>query len=410
MKRSVLVLLGCACLLLHHCGREAAPPVAQAISFDSDGMMIIEGQRTFIIGTYYLPQAENGFRAARESGYNLVRVNEKRNELDQAQAHGLKTWISVGSIDPANMATAQPAFVERVNKLKDHAALLFWEMEEEPAWRWNSAECRVKPEDLAQSYQALKQADPHHPVYTNHAPTNLVSTLKRYNAATDIVACDIYPVIPRGIRITYALYPDGMQGDLLNTYISQVGEYTDKMRTVAGPERPVFMVLQAFSWEMLRQSTDRDTQMVKYPSYEESRFMAYQSIIHGANGVIYWGSAFTPQPSAFWTDLTRVTRELSSLQLVLAGRSVSLPLTKEYLEVGHSVDRGVEMAAKSVNGEVYLLTVNADKNPVHLRLSGLQGFASAQVLPENRRIEIQDGAITERYEPFATLIYKLEKL
>ena len=68
------------------------------------------------------------------------------------------------------------------------------------------------------------------------------------------------------------------------------------------------------------------------------------------------------------------------------------------------------MAAKSVNGEVYLLTVNADKNPVHLRLSGLQGFASAQVLPENRRIEIQDGAITERYEPFATLIYKLEKL
>ena len=106
MKRSVLVLLGCACLLLHHCGREAAPPVAQAISFDSDGMMIIEGQRTFIIGTYYLPQAENGFRAAREAD-NLVRVNENGMNSIRPGAWA-KTWISV--VPSIRLtATAQPA-------------------------------------------------------------------------------------------------------------------------------------------------------------------------------------------------------------------------------------------------------------------------------------------------------------
>ena len=112
MKRFAMALLGCACWLLQSCGREAAP---QPISFDADGMTKINGERTFIIGTYYLPQSENGFRAAAESGYNLVRVGEKRNELDQAQAHGLKAWISVGSIDPANYAAQQPVFVERIN-------------------------------------------------------------------------------------------------------------------------------------------------------------------------------------------------------------------------------------------------------------------------------------------------------
>ncbi|NLP09017.1 hypothetical protein GX408_01335, partial [bacterium] len=306
--------------------------------------------------------------------------------------------------------SGRAAYGERINRLKDHPALLFWEMEDEPAWRWNSAEARIPAEDLQKSYAVLKENDPHHLVYTNHAPTNLISTLQRYNEATDIVACDIYPIIPPGIRITYALFPDGMQGDLLNTYPSQIGEYTDKMRTVAGSGRPVFMVLQGFSWEMLRQPVDRDSLMIRYPTYHESRFMAYQAIVHGANGIIYWGTAYTPQPSPFWSDLQAVTQELAAMQPVLASRTMQLPLTKDYVELGHSVDRGVEIMAKSVDGITYLLTVNADKNPLHLRLGGLKDYGRAFVLREDKELPIEQGVLQILYEPFDTKIFKLEKL
>jgi len=282
-------------------------------------------------------------------------------------------------------------------------------MEDEPAWRWNSAECRVKAEDLMRSYQVIKDEDPKHLVYMNHAPTNLISTLQRYNPANDIVACDIYPVIPRGIRLSYALFPDGMQGDLLNIYISQVGEYTDKMRTVAGKGKPVFMVLQGFAWEMLREAKDREERMVQYPNYHETRFMAYNAIIHGANGIIYWGTYYTPQPSPFWTNLAAVTKELGSMQEVLAARTIDLPLTTEYQELGHSVDAGVELLAKSVKGITYLLTANADKNPAQVSLRGLREFTRATVLSEGRQVKLDQGVLTDYYAPFAVHVYKFEK-
>ena len=52
---------------------------------------------------------------------------------------------------------------------------------------------------------------------------------------------------------TFALFDDGLQGDLLNPYISQVGNYVDKMLEVSEGKKPLFMVLQGFSWEMLKE-------------------------------------------------------------------------------------------------------------------------------------------------------------
>src|SRR5207253_6798906 len=96
------------------------------------------------------------------------------------------------------------------------------------------------PERIIAVRKLIQSLDPNRLFYLNHSPTNLVSTLRRYNAGTDVVATDVYPVIPRGIRNQYALWPDGQQGDLLNESISQVGQYTEKMRQVAGPAKPVF--------------------------------------------------------------------------------------------------------------------------------------------------------------------------
>jgi len=378
------------------------------ISCDQDGMLVINGKRTFIIGSYYLPKTTAPFKELSVNGYNYIHVNADQQQLDSAQNNGLKTWLSTGSIknnDPKDIAR----ITDLVTKFRNHPSLLFWEMEDEPAFTWNSAEPRIKPEPLIETYRLIKQNDPEHLIITNQGPVNLISTLQKYNSSTDVLACDIYPVIPAGIKPDYALHPDGLQGDLLNTSISQVGEYADKMKKVSNDTKPVFMVLQGFSWEMLKPEAQRDKLMIKYPTYEESRFMAFDAIVHGATGIIYWGTDFTPQPSSFISDLNRVTKELAGLQEVISAKTEKLTLETEYHELGYSVDAGVEIIAKRVHGKLFMITVNSDKNPVKITFSNLKNHKSVRVISENRIIDLTNGKLTDNYKPFEVHIYELMK-
>lgn len=386
------------------CGEKKSQQVG--ISFDNDGMITINGTRTFIIGTYHHPKTENPFQTLSSNGYNYVKVQPNKEILDSASKYDLRTWVTTGSVrkDDSSDTTR---IIDIVEKLKDHPSLLSWEIEDEPAWTWNSAEPRYTPGKMLEAYKLIKSLDKEHLVYTNHAPVNLISTLQKYNTSTDIVACDIYPVVPHGIKPTYAIFEDGFQGDLLNTYVSQVGEYVDKMKKVSNNSKPFFMVLQGFAWEMLKPSGERDLSKIKYPTYHESRFMAFNAVVHKTNGIIYWGTNYTPQPSQFMDDLNKVTKELASMQDILASKNVNYNIETTYHEMGHSIDAGVEMILKKNNGKFYLITTNSDKNPVKATFSGLTNFKRAKVLSENREIAIQDGKLTDSYKPFDVHIYEV---
>ena len=409
MRKRILLLTAITISLLSAKGCfEKAEAQTNKIRCDKDGMLVINHKRMFIIGSYYLPKAENPYQELAANGYNYIKVNGSRSELDSAQHHRLYTWISTGSVKNGNQKDAG-RISELVANTKDHPSLLCWEIEDEPAFTWNSADPRVTPEQMLETYHLIKQNDPEHLITTNHGPVNLVSTLQKYNSSTDIVSCDIYPVIPHGIRPDYALYPDGFQGDLLNTYISQVGEYADKMKEVVNGSKPVFMILQGFAWEMLKPESKRDKQMILYPTYAESRFMAFDAIVHGATGIVYWGTSFAPQPSGFMNDLNRVTKELAALQNVLASKNANQPIEKEYHELRYSVDRGVEFLAKKVQDKTYLITVNSDKNPVMITFHNLNKYKSVRVLNEDRSISLEGGTLTDQYKPFDVHIYELGK-
>jgi len=137
--------------------------------------------------------------------------------------------------------------------------------------------------------------------------------------------------------------------------------------------------------------------------------MAYQAIVRGAVGINYWGTSYTPQPSPFMEDLNLVTKELSEMQAVLSAKKFKIAIEKEYHELGYSVDRGVEFIAKKADGILYLISVNSDKNPVKVTLSGLEKYLSVKVLNEERTITIGGGSFTDQYKPFDVHIYLLHK-
>jgi hypothetical protein len=261
-----------------------------AIAPDHDGMMIIGGKRRFVLGLYDLPKVPQPWKEAGAAGFDLIHARASTQDFVHAREAGLHTWVTVGSITEQNRAADEQRIRSVVEQFRGEPALWFWETEDEPAYVWKSPAPRVSPRQIVDTHDFVKALDPAHPLYLNHAPANLEGTLRQYNAGAEIIATDIYPVIPPGIRQEYALWPDGQHGDLLNSTISQVGPYTDKMRRVAGPSRAVFIVLQAFAWEDLRQQ-ERDPRMVLYPDGAQLRSMTYQAIIHGANGLLFWGLA-----------------------------------------------------------------------------------------------------------------------
>lgn len=396
----------------------ATPAGAVTAAVDrADGAITLDGQRTFIIGTYHAGNVHTEpeptlktYQDLAAAGFNLV--NASGAQLDLAHQAGLHAWTSVGTVD-ANTTAAQIA--EKVQGLKDHPALIIYEQFDEPAWTWigspntEPGAQRATAEQFKAAYDAIKSVDSGKLVYTNHAPTNLVKTLQAYNTGTDIVATDIYPVNPGGLKFSFALFEDGHQGDFNDTYISQVGLYTDKMRQVAGKERPVFMVLQGFAWEMLTPEKERRQEKILYPTADETRFMAWQAIIHGANGIIYWGNSYTPQPSDAWTGITNTTKEIRNLApAILATPGPQLSL--DYHEIGHNVDRGIEILTREHDSKLYVFTCNADKHPNKATLSGFGPYTKAKRIGgKSEDVTVENGAITEDWKRFEVKLYKLFK-
>ncbi len=370
-------------------------------------MLRIGDRREFVLGLYQLPNRPDPWKEARQAGFGLVHAEGSRAELDTAAAHGLRAWVTIGSVNPRRRASDEARIRKIVGELKDHPALLFWETEDEPTYLYQKPGARVPVDHILAAHRFARALDPAHPFYLNHAPTNLVETLRQYNEASDIVATDIYPVMPRGLRQQYGLWPDGRHGDLPDDSVSQVGRYADKMRAVAGPSRAVFMVLQAFAWEMLRKPGDRHANMVLYPTREELRFMSWQAIAHGVNGLLFWGLKNTPPGAPLWEDLQAVGGELRALGDELAAPRRALELRLDYQDTGHSLDRGIEWIAKPSGKDVLLVAVNADRNPVEVTFTAARPPRGVTLLPESRPARVERGAWRATFPGFGVRLYKL---
>lgn len=404
LRREVFLLCACIGILFLDCFQQYLPK--QDIGYDNDGMLILNGKRTFILGTYHLPKIEKPLEQLAHAGFNFVRAEADSEKLDRIHQAGLNAWISLNDIEFNDWQDSKKKIKERVAPVKDHPALVFWESAEKPAWTWQKAEPRIEPQPLINCYHYIKSVDPKHLIFMNHAPTNLRPTIEQYNPATDAVGCSVFPIISPNTPLFYGLFDDGLPTDYINPYISQMGSYTEKMRKIARGEAPVFMVQQAFAWENLRPEGPVDS-LVRYPTHYELRFMAYDAIINQANGIIYWGLDTVPANSPFWEDLKKVVFELATIRDVLAAPVRNIRIVNFYVESGHSVDLGVEILVKKSYDSYYLIAANGDKNPVKVRISGFGRDKKAEVLFEHRTIHIENREITDTFEPFGVHVYKL---
>ena len=302
------------------------------------GALRVGGAKTFPLGLSNppplggkAPSGVDGFKEVADGGASFIRTGRgdwgpgrleeqlaaERALLDAAAANGLQCWLYLGELPdlpPRSAGTQASTREQMLNRVaatfKDHPGLGAYKGVDEPRNPFRGEDW-LRPAGLVRAYRRLKALDPQHPLVIIQAPRSSVAQLAPYRPAFDITGADIFPVA----------YPPGLHSDLPNRDISVVGDVTRKMVRAAGG-KPVWTTLQ-IAWSGTVTSARRPNVVPLFPTLHELRFMAYQAIVAGARGLMFFGGHLTQvaRPAdaeagwnwTFWEQVLRpLLQELSS--------------------------------------------------------------------------------------------------
>ena len=390
-----------------------------------------DGQQLFPLGFYELPKNDSDLSLMAASGVNLIRCKSKE-ELDRVAKAGI---MGVMSLDLSQGNTAE--LRAQILSVKDHPALALWEGPDEIVWRftgwshlWREGPRKVyqhdgewwmqTPEVMRHSEKMADEIIPklidginllrnldnkNRPIWLNEARNSDVKFCRRYMDHIDITGCDYYPV----------------RGKIRDSI--KLGVTTQRWNQT-GRGKPVWMVLQAFSWSSLGGS---DSFPEAYPSFNESRLMAYISIVYGAKGLLYWGSSQKRTPSDFRESLYAMTHELNTLQPFLTEadedcetvtiiESMTAGIVEGWFEKNEAWPPprklGVRSSLRRVGNEWLLVLVNEDNYPHYgVEVSGLEKLNGSELhlLYGDETAAITHGDFTTRMKPFEVKVFASSK-
>jgi len=293
-------------------------------------------------------------------------TKKTREYLDLCASIGMKVVYDLRPV------AERPASEKKWAKLKaeletfgNHPAILCWIISDEPADKG------LDPNMLIESYEFIKKIDPYHPVTMVFCHFVL---MHKYIDGMDFVLLDYYPV-PN--------HPVSMVGDMI--------EYTHK---AIGSLMPLWFVPQAFggSWAWSRE-----------PSAKEERVMTYLALLHGSSGIQYFirrPPIENPISPLLWSSCRQLAIETAQLAPALLS---NLPKP----DVDCSVDT-VQAQAFEHKGHYTIVTANTENKPVtfKVQLTSSTFSGKADVLFENRQINVTNGKIEEMIDAFGTRVYR----
>lgn len=416
-----------------------------AVTIDGPtGSLVVNGQKVFPLGLSEAPPfgsaapgANDAWTEVSSAGANFIRtgrndwnlqqidaqIGQERERMEHAGAHNLLCWPrlteAAGNLPTTANSTAEQLLVRIVNGLKDHPALGAWKGVDEPANPNRPAP--VPAAGLVRAYNRLKQLDTDHPVVITQAPLGPVADLVRYRPALDITGADIYPVG----------YPPGAHSDLPNKDVSVVGDVTKKMVQAAGT-KPVWMTLQ-IAWSGILPRQAQPDLVPRFPNLLQERFMAYQAIVSGARGLIFFGGDLTavmrPRDAQLGWNWTFWQLVLKPLVIELSSPSVRPALVAPTVAGVQASAADVELTARDDGTLLYVIAVRRSgtlTNRVtftHLprRRNGtpIAGgevvfeYAQAPLPPPTdptkqvfRRISVANDSFTDWFGPHDTHVYR----
>ena len=364
------------------------------VTIDTTGALVVDGRKVFPLGVSLpppvggtTPDGKDAWQELKEGGVSFVRTgraNWEAQEIDAqiaaeqkiedaAAAHGLLSWLWLGDLPnlPTTAGSAKEQLLTQVvDAFKAHPGLGAYKGIDEPQ------HSSIPAAGLVRAHAKLRALDPDHPVVIIQAPRGTVADLTPYRPAYEITGADIYPVA----------YPPGQQAGRTNTDISVVGDVTKTMDEAAGA-KPVWMTLQ-IAWSGTATSKSRPDSVPRFPSLPDERFMAYQAIVNGARGLVFFGGHLTqitrPRDAKAGWNWTFWNLVLKPLLLELTSTAVGPALVAPNAGVTVTASAGdIELVARRSAQFLYVIAVRRGGATTRVTFSGLPAtIAEGQVLFE----------------------------
>lgn len=262
--------------------------------------------------------------------------------------------------------------------------LIAWLQPDEPELN------KIAPSTLAANYSSWKAAGPNVPVIVNFSGGNIVlnlvqkSTFDQYLPSADQFANDFYPVSGWG-RLDW-LYRVGQAVDMLGAWTNSKPQYAFvEANTDMSPNRGAGTLTP-----------------------DEFHSMAWDAVIHGVRGIIYFPQAFNggfqydSTPPAIVSEMTTLNSHLNDIAATLGG-----PANPTNIPVSVAAPLEAGWRATVTGKMVIVSNPTAQSRPgIVVQLGGNAGLA--KVWWENRRVVVAaGGTLTDDFAPYAVHVYQI---
>jgi hypothetical protein len=324
---------------------------ASVVGFGSDGTCQVNGKPFFPIGIWVYSLDPAIMADLHEHRFNtIVGQGFKAADLPLIEKHGMMC---------VPMATDE--FVEAA---RNSASLLAWYLIDEPE------EHGTSPEEVARLYKTLKEKEPTHPIGITHC--QLIGPGK-YIGSCDFTMTDVYPVTRDR-----------------DWPLKAVGQYTAGPRKVHGPYWPNFTFIQTFG------GPETDGGIWAQPLPSEVRFMAFNALVHRANGILYF--SYWPRAQNTWAAIAKLNRDIEQIVpwLIAPGEERTILSDNPAVEI---------RARKTAGGWICIATNTEPKScDAVFKLEGL-GSTELRSPYENRTILVQNDQWREHFAAYEERVY-----
>lgn len=327
---------------------------------------------------------------------------EEKGDIEDLSKLGFNTIISQASYEKlqiakdsqVNIISSLPPKLESINELDNHPNLLSWYIWDEPGLHV------IDPSKLIDLRRNLKSRGMTKPMSIASWHSD---KLRFYIDSVDLILVDRYPIpwMP----------------------VSDVGHHVRLAKATAGRERPIFAVLQAFSWDS-HPNLSPGNFHYRIPSYDELRGMAYDAISQGASGILFytyksskWSLVEHP---ALWASVQILVEDLHKYEDLFLSPRIWAPLKqrfkpydKRFNERGFSAISSAFFKINKSNDYwkpgIYMLAVNSTREKLDYSFT-LKGWDQlpefeTQSLTNGDSLSSNEGWLSDEFGPLQVRIY-----
>jgi hypothetical protein len=263
----------------------------------------------------------------------------------------------------------------------------------------------IDPAIILKSYADIKAKDPTHPVYLNLSQG--VAWANWYGRGTCTGNLDMYKVSNNGYLkgsdlASFDIYPVNNTDTATQNNLWYVAKGIDNLRAWSDDSKP--------AWCWIETTKIHDAKTSRKPTTAEVKSEVWMALVHGAKGFGYFCHSFVPpqDEAALLHDSNMINAvKVINTQVTSLAPVLNNATTTGYVTVNSTnTTVPVDIMTKNYNNADYIFAIGM-RNGFTTATFTVKSGNRAEVIGENRTINIVEGRFSDDYSPYAVHLYKV---